>query len=258
MRASGGKTSYPASAVSESIPEDSTPGINERLSGLRKACLTRDRHRCVVTRRFDQAEADRRLQSDGYENARDDDGRLLKEEEEMDFVEVAHILPHGLMTASGNQEAKGNARKILSMFDSGVLELIRGFDIDHPGNALTLTHSLHKQFGEFKIYFEPAPNAQTQPTYNIKSTRRTFSRHVPVTRTLYEVSNRTIALPNPRFLAIHRAIALILHMSAAGEYIDRILREMEEPKVKSDGTTELGQIVALRLGDWWSGSIAAY
>lgn len=32
-------------------------GTEERISALRGACLTRDRHRCAVTRKFDRAEA---------------------------------------------------------------------------------------------------------------------------------------------------------------------------------------------------------
>ena len=105
------------------------------------------------------------------------------------------------------------------MLDSSVVDSIRDFDIDHPSNALSLTHTLHRQFGDFKIYFEPESDVQTTPTYKINSAEPIRSPHVPVTRTFYEVPNRTIALPSPRFLAIHRAVTLILHLSTAGEYI---------------------------------------
>jgi len=46
----------------------------------------------------------------------------------------------------------------------------------------------------------------------------------------------------------------VLHLTAACKYIRRILREMEEPTVKSDRTTVLRQTVALRSGGWWNGS----
>jgi hypothetical protein len=50
-----------------------------------------------------------------------------------------------------------------------------------------------------------------------------------------------------RLLAIHRACCLILYISGAGTYIDKVLRDMEKLGVKSDGTTELGSLVSLKL-----------
>jgi len=45
-------------------------------------------------------------------------------------------------------------------------------------------------------------------------------------------------LPNPKYLALHAAIAGIIHMSAAAEHIDNILREMGDIHVlASDGST---------------------
>ena len=79
----------------------------------------------------------------------------------------------------------------------------------------------------------------------------------PIVRKLCESPDRDIDIPSPRLLAIHRAIALILHLSGAGEYIDHILKDMEDPMVKNDGTTRLGYLVSLRLGGWWNG-IPAY
>lgn len=54
----------------------------------------RDRHRCVISRRFDQAEAVKRMLAKPND-ARDDDHTLLVGE--FDSLEVAHILPHSLM-----------------------------------------------------------------------------------------------------------------------------------------------------------------
>ena len=114
-------------------------------------------------------------------------------------------------------------------------------------------------FGNFEIYFEPISGTQTSHTYTIRQTisflylNYTF----PIIRILCKSPDREIDIPSLRILAIHRAIALILHLSGVGEYIDRILKDMEDPIVKSDGTTELGHLVSLRLGGWWDG-IQAY
>jgi hypothetical protein len=144
------------------------------------------------------------------------------------------------------------------MFDNGIIHLIEGSNIDRPRNALTLTHDFHQLFGNFEIFFEPM--AQLPYTYRINSTRSGFTRNpiFPLSRTLYLSNTRTIDPPSSRLLAVHRAIAYILHLSAAGDYIDQILRDLDEPDIRTDGSTELGRLVELRLGGWWNGFVRAY
>jgi hypothetical protein len=115
------------------------------------------------------------------------------------------------------------------MFDDGVVHLIEGADIDKPRNALTLDHNVHQWFGNFDIFFEPVPDADDH-NYRIGFflQPRVVRGILPVVRTLYLTDNRTIDPPSPRLLAIHRAIGHILHLSAAGRYIDKLLRDMEE------------------------------
>jgi hypothetical protein len=69
-------------------------------------------------------------------------------------------------------------------------------------------------------------------------------------RTLYLTTTRTIDPPSPRFLAIHQAITLVLHQSAAGDYINRILEHLDQINVREDGSTEVGHLIELRLGGW--------
>jgi hypothetical protein len=60
----------------------------------------------VISRIFDRTEALNRVKVDG-DNAKDDDGNLLKDEDKIpEVLEVAHILPHSLMSynASGQME----------------------------------------------------------------------------------------------------------------------------------------------------------
>jgi HNH endonuclease len=145
------------------------------------------------------------------------------------------------------------------MFDPGVVHLIDGPDIDRPTNAITLTLHFHKRFGDFEVYFEPI--TEIPHTYKIIATESHNALRqaiLPVTRTLRLANNHTIDPPSRRLLAIHRAIALILHLSAAGSYIDDILRDLDELDVKSDGSTELGRLIELRLGGWWNGLVRAY
>ncbi|KAK4245794.1 hypothetical protein C7999DRAFT_33794 [Corynascus novoguineensis] len=238
-------------------------GTKERISALRGACLTRDRHRCVVTRRFDRTEALERV-ARARDDAKDDDGNLLRNEQpgSLEPLEVSHILPHSLTTLGHGEgelnPAKQAALAILNMFDHGVGHLIEGVDIDRPLNALTLTMNMHDLFGNFHIYFEPVQDADLH-TYRVESfLDPLFTGGVlPVTRTLFLTNDRTIDPPSPRLLAIHRAIAHILHLSAAGGYIDNILRNMRdvgEQGVQADGSTDLGRLV--HLGLWLDGTSA--
>lgn len=136
------------------------------------------------------------------------------------------------------------------MFDPGVIHLIDGPKIDSPINALTLTLDYHRMFGEFQIYFEPTG---VPYQYKIDSTERSpFLRDplFPVTRTLTLSPTRVIDTPSRRLLDVHRAIALIIKLSSAGEYIENILRDIEEVNIKADGSTNLDHIMSLRLGGW--------
>ncbi|KAI0434260.1 hypothetical protein F5Y09DRAFT_265746 [Xylaria sp. FL1042] len=255
--ASTKKTPQPSPAYHSAIEQvqggvQGFVGTPDRLSRLRGACLVRDRHRCVITRRFDYVEARNRTRQNG-DDARDDDGALLQAP--TDRLEVAHILPHSLMKADVDGElnpSKQAALAILNMFDTGVVHLINGTDIDRPSNAITLTAFLHTLFGDFQIFFEPIPD-QPPHTYRIASfyppylvSEITF----PIIRTLYITNDKSIDPPSPRLLAVHRAIAHILRFSAAGEYIDKLLRDIDEKGIQADGSTELDRMLKLGLRGW--------
>jgi hypothetical protein len=141
------------------------------------------------------------------------------------------------------------------MFDPGVIHLIEGSNIDRSINALTLTINFHQPFGDFEIYFEPTAD-QIQHTYKIDYVQLNSlfcDPLLPITRTLHLTPDHTIDPPSPRLLAIHRAIGRILNLSGAGDYIDRILRDMDEVSIREDGSTELGHYIGLKLGGWLDG-----
>ncbi|KAF2969713.1 hypothetical protein GQX73_g3832 [Xylaria multiplex] len=229
LKASGRKTPQPTPTYHSVVREVQgvAHGFVEtpaRVSALRGACLLRDRFRCVVSRKFDLHEAENRFAHDN-DSARDNDENLL-EGEPLDCLE---------------DSAREAALAVLNMFDHGVVNLIEGTDIDRPRNALTLTHQLHVLFSDFKVFFEPVQDEQQLHTYHVKSFLHPFTSRnlgLPVIRTFYLTDTRTIDPPSPRLLAVHRAIAHILHLSAAGEYIDRLLRDMDEKGIQADGSTD--------------------
>ncbi|KAM0259242.1 hypothetical protein ACHAQJ_003447 [Trichoderma viride] len=226
---------------------------------VREDCLTRDGYRCVITQAFDYNEALLRHKKYG-ENARDDEGNLLFiGGNQFYHLEAAPILPHSLtQTGSGSSElsqAKKIVLAILNMFDNGILELINDHVLDQSRNAITLTKNFHHMFGEFEFYFTLLDGPNDKPhTYEVASFVPSSMRKVlPITRTLFPAENQAIEPPEPRFLAVRRAIAHVLHLSSAGQYIDGLLQNFNEKRVEEDGSTELGLFAQLRLDGWCGG-----
>ncbi|KAK2798503.1 hypothetical protein FQN51_007657 [Onygenales sp. PD_10] len=151
-------------------------------------------------------------------------------------------------------EPKQPALRILNMVDHNISHPINGFSIGREFNAMSLASNLLIYFGKFQIFFDPV--LREEHTYHIDTFLLSFilaEFQIPATRTLYPLHDRSIE-PSPRLLALHRAIAYILHLSSAGEYIDMILRDMEELGTREGGGTELSRLVTLRLGGWLTGA----
>ncbi|KAL4732936.1 hypothetical protein BDV11DRAFT_176176 [Aspergillus similis] len=230
LKASAGKTPQTTPALSRSTTSEVAIGTPKRVSNLRKSCLIRDRYRCVVTRRFDAQEAQNRYKRDG-QDVKDDDGKsLLSERDTMAYLEVAHIIPHSLKSLTG----EGGDRK-----------LAESKHIAHQ--VLTML------FGNFEIAFEPVV---TQPhTYKVdyvESDRMGCVEKLPVTVSLFLTPDQSVEPPSPQLLAIHSAIGRILHLSAAGDYINDYIQDLEEMKggeVMQNGSTRLEDYVWFRLSD---------
>ncbi|GAA92346.1 hypothetical protein AKAW_10460 [Aspergillus luchuensis IFO 4308] len=255
LRASSVKTPQ-ATPTALSLSQTPTQvGTRQRVSALRKACLVRYHHRCVISRKFDIVEARKRSAED-RDNCKDDDGNLLSSEARggFQYLEVAHILPHSLTTVAQGEselsESKTNVFRILDMFDPGLSHRLDGANIDRPVNALTLTLEYHRLLGEFQIYFEPTGRPHEYKIDSLEDSPFLRDPLFPVTRTLSLSPNRTIDPPDPRLLRVHCAIAHIMKLSGAAEHIEKVLRDMEEVDVKADGSTNLGYIMGLRLNGW--------
>lgn len=78
-------------------------GTPERVSELRGKCLIRDRHRYIISRRFDQDKTTKRMRKYG-DGAKADDGNLLLNETQFESLEVAHILPHSLTSRDADSQ----------------------------------------------------------------------------------------------------------------------------------------------------------
>lgn len=103
VKASARRTPQPTPApLSGAQTSEPMVGTTKRLSTLRRDCLIRDRHRCVISHNFDITEGEKRVQLYG-DGAEDDSGRLLKHNSEgAEYLEVAHILPHSLTSVTNH------------------------------------------------------------------------------------------------------------------------------------------------------------
>ncbi|KAL8367182.1 hypothetical protein RB599_010266 [Gaeumannomyces hyphopodioides] len=160
LKAASNKTPQPSPITHSAVQRAQGPalpqsvvGTPDRVSTLRGTCLVRDRHRCVISRKFDTIEGRKRHQAAQAGVARDDDGLPIGPHD-LRPLEVAHILPHSLAKASDSllSPARKAALDILNMFDVGVVHLIEGAEIDRPYNAITLSHDHHLDFGSFQIF----------------------------------------------------------------------------------------------------------
>ena len=144
-------------------------------------------------------------------------------------------------------ESKRATIAILNMFDVGVIHLIEGIDIDRPRNAITLSLEMRRFFGNFEIFFERVADDDTADTYQIQAFHPFLAAQLqfPVRRTL--LLHPSIDPPLERLLELHSAIGHVLDLSGAGEYINVILRNMEDGVVREHGSTQLGALVNVAL-----------
>ncbi|KAK2796979.1 hypothetical protein FQN50_009348, partial [Emmonsiellopsis sp. PD_5] len=56
---------------------------------------------------------------------------------------------------------------ILNMFNCNISYIIDGVNIDHPFNAMSLDYDLHKDFGNFSVFFKAV--SEQGHTYQINS-----------------------------------------------------------------------------------------
>jgi hypothetical protein len=69
-----------------------------------------------------------------------------------------------------------------------------------------------------------------QHSYYVRGKDAAYTRGLPLMVT-FTSTNPAFALPDPCYLRIHAACARVANLSGAGEYVDRIFRDMEDTRV---------------------------
>ncbi|KAL7917983.1 hypothetical protein ACQKWADRAFT_331232 [Trichoderma austrokoningii] len=217
------------------------PPVPEKVTDPRADCLKREGHRCIITQAFEFDEAVKRHKQHAS-NARDDVGRPLIVGNRFLHLEAAPIIPHSFAeTGSDPSPTKELMLTILDMLDHGIVALIDEC-VGTTRNAMALTKNYHHMWSEFEFFFTPHGTASHQPhTYDITAfVNLSMRRELPATRRFCtEADGRPFAPPEPRFLALRRALAHILYYSRAGPHIDEMLERIE--KAAEDGTGGFGE-----------------
>ncbi|KAF8586129.1 hypothetical protein K439DRAFT_1659900 [Ramaria rubella] len=157
-------------------------------------------------------------------------------------LEAAHILKRAVAIFDNKQE-----KSVIATWDiirqyahwpettlGSMLDLI-----DEPENGFLLQHDLHQGFE--KLWWTLIPETTIPNTYRVKLFRGdaipwphnkviTFKNHEPPEGLLKVPSPKTHPLPNPSFLALHAALAQVLHMSGAGEVIDLYMDRLSKDR----------------------------
>ncbi|KAN0077866.1 hypothetical protein V8E54_006170 [Elaphomyces granulatus] len=206
------------------------PSPSPRTQTLRRDCLLRDDHRCVVSRHLETNEWKVR-------------GR--PENEDHGHLEVAHIIPYAYANYENTSTPPKGPSESWGVLWRCFPALRRiGMNPDHindPSNALSLLASLHKEFGDFKLAFEAT---DTPHVYRIKTYRdiASVARFLLPADSIVEfraAAAEATPLPEPNLLSMHHALAEVLNASGMGETVDRYLRDLEELKcLAEDGSTQ--------------------
>lgn len=142
------------------------------------------------------------------------------------------------------------------MFDPGLAKRLNGSNdsiVDQSADALSMSRDAHDAFTNFDIFFEAIDHDQQPHTYKINCYDGMLSSYFELPQTVnlsLAPGHHSVDPPCPRLLKLHRAVSSILHLSGAGEYIGKIMQDMDEGEVSNDGVSALGPIVSLMLADW--------
>lgn len=254
LKAQGRSTPAVTSLITPTSRSEAGPqqAVRSRLHNLRSLVLARDGGACVVSGTRDRTS-----------NRRDASGRRARRTAAAGGMrtEAAHIIPHALNSADDTgalPASRHTVWRVLNMFDPGISAALEGPLIDTPFNAVLLLAELHDRFGALEAYFEELDGCSDAsrvyrfvfadayddlpPAVGVKE-RIEFVNCEPLGTPFSE-------LPSRRLLALHRACAMILNMSGAAEYVERLLDEAEEVRVRGtlarDGSSGIGVFMRMK------------
>jgi len=155
-------------------------------------------------------------------------------------TECAHVVPESTYfdvstTRTSTPEKKDYAASVLAVLKrfGYDIENLNGPKVHSLCNVMTMQKDVHDWFDRLEMWFE-ATNVSN--CYLVKTVDDDFQHPRKVTFTTPDPA--TLPVPSPELLALHTACAKVAHLSGAGEYIDKIDRDVEDLGVLSyDGSS---------------------
>ncbi|KAJ5938681.1 hypothetical protein N7466_001815 [Penicillium verhagenii] len=209
--------------------------INRRQGQLRRICLQRDNHQCVVTKFWD---------FDYASDSRPVDAHTSD-------LEAVYILPFGL----GNFQ-KDERRRHALIWNClyRYFPPIRNFfhrsdeSVNRVDNVMMLTASLHAEFGRFNLVLEESTISGRYRVKTFPQFHNTFLRQFIPDFITIDSPDSQYPSPNSLFLALHASIGNILHATGRGELVEKIMRHLDGAggnALARDGSTNVGELLSV-------------
>ncbi|KAF9230563.1 hypothetical protein BU15DRAFT_91086 [Melanogaster broomeanus] len=226
-------SSHPSRPSFDTIKDVMSSSMTEAPSQhqvAKRQALRRDNFRCVITGVLDLTSAERHPE-------------LLQMGLRAEKTYCAHIFPKSTnMNISGDGNSKhdygASMWAVMTRFGYKYLpQELNGNNIHRLQNILTLNDTMHEQFNTLKLWFEPT---DIPDKYNVcwSEDWRRQATGAPSTVQFTTPDPEELPLPSPTYLRIHAACAKVAKLSGAGDYIDKLSRDLEEIRVLSkDGSS---------------------
>ncbi|KAH9008972.1 hypothetical protein EDB84DRAFT_1280840 [Lactarius hengduanensis] len=197
--------------------------------GAKRLALVRDNFKCIVSGKYDYQSV---MQNNGLKAA-----AFSFSSPGTGGTQCAHIIPSSttknILDSKDKHEHAASFWTILDCFGyKGFPQKMTGKKINSLDNVMTLELNIHNWFDQLAVWFEAegSPN-----TYTIKAIEPLVLAHYCKDSKITLTSERSdLPLPNPDYLEIHAACCRVAHLSGAGEYMDKVLEDLEDTHVLSE------------------------
>ncbi|KUL81969.1 hypothetical protein ZTR_10714 [Talaromyces verruculosus] len=223
----------------DEVAQNMEASVPRQQSIIKKRCLKRDWYRCMISGQLDSTSRAK------FPDMSDDDWYDLAGP-----TNATHIIPYRLGKYDDSDDEKEIAyiwTSLYALFPS--LKQVIGQDsINEERNVMTTAEDFNRQIGTFRLALEATDeiNVYKLVEYGLfKKVRNQLpepneqgERVVRFTKP----SDVKWELPSPEILAVHAALAQVLHASGMAEIVEKVFRDFEEIRnmhVMSDKVSSL-------------------
>ncbi|KAJ6567322.1 hypothetical protein DFH09DRAFT_1278381 [Mycena vulgaris] len=207
----------------------------------------RENHRCAITGKFD-ADRSTLLRQTGRSNEVPRGGRGHA------TMKATHILP--LTLRSLKDDGKNPTAVILrdaartwDMLSAWTQIDLKDLQVRlaSPANGIYMCAEEHAYFGAFRFYLKKSLLPGDRNTYEAITLRGLLTTGEPTSTVVFS-GDMGIDPPSSEYIAIHAAVAQILHLSGVFEYVKELRLEKERvASLHSMGKADMGQALMAHL-----------